>query len=150
MNRPSDVALEEVLEHVGLRGPATADESRVLVGGPVSPQTGWVIFDSGKMTDEEDEEGVLTVCDHLGVSANMEMLERIAEGEGPPRHVMTMGYAGWGPGQLDDEIREGSWIVVDIDPTLVFDMPYEQRWEAALAKLGIDPSMVVGNMVADA
>jgi len=64
--------------------------------------------------------------------------------------VMMLGYAGWGPGQLDEEIREGAWIPVDLDPRLVFDTPVEDRWRQALAVQGIDPARMVGGVVADA
>ena len=149
VNRPSDVRLREVLTQIGI---PTIDEvpvdSHVMMGGPVAPETGWLVFDptQGDVSDE----GTLQVHDRLAVSANPEMLERIARGDGPPMHMMLLGYAGWGPGQLDHEIREGSWIVVDLDPKLVFDLPADERWTGALAKLGIDPARVVGTHVADA
>ena len=63
---------------------------------------------------------------------------------------MMLGYSGWAPGQLDSEIREGAWIPVDLDPSLIFEVPPDSRWTAALASLGIDPARVVGRKVADA
>jgi putative transcriptional regulator len=63
---------------------------------------------------------------------------------------MLLGYAGWGPGQLDQEIREGSWIPVDVDPRLIFEAPLDQRWTMALSALGIDPARVVSTRVAEA
>lgn len=149
INRPSELRLGEILTQIGI---PTIDEvptnDLVMMGGPVAPETGWLVFDpvEGDLPDD----GVLHVHDRLAVSANPEMLERIARGDGPPAHLMMLGYAGWGPGQLDHEIREGSWIVVDLDPSLVFDLPADERWIAALAKLGIDPARVVGTSVAEA
>jgi putative transcriptional regulator len=64
--------------------------------------------------------------------------------------MMVLGYAGWGPGQLDREIQEGSWLPVDLDPGLVFDIPFEDRWSAAFIAMGVDPARVVSSCVADA
>lgn len=149
VNRPSDLQLADILDQIGIDlAPHVQLDASVMLGGPVAPDTGWVLFDPSE--GELPDDGILQVHDQLAVSANPEMLERIARGEGPNDHVMVLGYAGWGPGQLDDEIREGSWIVVDLDPALVFGQPTDHRWSAALAKLGIDPARVVGNRVADA
>ena len=114
----------------------------------MSPETGWIVMDprDGALPDD----GVLRVGESLAVCANVEMLDRIAKRTAPSRHVMMLGYAGWGPGQLDDEIRQGSWIVVDLDVDFVFDTPADACWNAALGKLGIDPARVVGSVVADA
>jgi putative transcriptional regulator len=147
INKPADIELGALLEQVGFEGKAPHREP-VMLGGPVSPETGWVVFDP--KGQDGGEEGVLALDDRLVVSANMDVLERIANGEGPESYMMMLGYAGWGPGQLDDEIREGSWIAVDLDAKLVFDTPLEDRWKAALAQLGIDPARMPGTFVADA
>lgn len=149
VNKPADIELGSLLEQIGIEvdGPSFDDEP-VMLGGPVSPETGWVVFDpSGGPASPE---GVLTLGPTLGVSANLEVLEDIARGGGPEQYLMMLGYAGWGPGQLDEEIREGSWIAVDLDPRLVFRTPVEERWSAALATLGIDPARMAATIVADA
>lgn len=152
INRRANLRLADVLTHVGipLEVKAAGDEP-VMVGGPVSPETGWVVFDSfDDVDDGDDADGVLRVTDRLSVSANLDMLSRIARGRAPERHAMMLGYAGWGPGQLDDEIRQGSWIPVDVDANVLFETPIEARWAVALGKLGIDPARVVSTVVADA
>ena len=69
--------------------------------------------------------------------------------DGPSRRSVLLGYAGWGPGQLDGEIQEGAWVPVDLDDALVYDLPYEERWSAGLSALGIDPARMIG-LIADA
>jgi len=149
VNKPAELELGVLLEQIGIEVEERARrEATVMLGGPVSPETGWVVFDPTH--GEHPEEGVLSLHPSLGVSANLEVLEDIARGAGPEDYLMTLGYAGWGPGQLDEEIREGSWIAVDLDPKLVFGIPIEERWTAALATLGIDPAHVAASGVADA
>lgn len=149
VNKPAEVGLGDLFDQIGVdRNGSPPPDGPVMLGGPVAPETGWVVFDPS--IGEHPDEGVLHIARRLGVSANREMLEEIARGEGPLSYLMMLGYAGWGPGQLDDEIQEGSWIAVDLDPILVFDTPVEQRWKAALATLGIDPARVTSSVVADA
>jgi len=149
VNKAADIELSSLLEQIGIEvDNASFEGDPVMLGGPVSPETGWVVFDPS--VGPHPGEGVLTLAPKLGVSANLEVLEEIAKGAGPERYLMMLGYAGWGPGQLDEEIREGSWIAVDLDPKLVFRTPVEERWAAALATLGIDPARMAANVVADA
>ncbi|MCB9598216.1 MAG: YqgE/AlgH family protein [Sandaracinaceae bacterium] len=142
VNRPTETPVTSLLDGDEDDDFATRLEGEVWVGGPVAPDTGWVLFDptSG---DAEDVEAV-ELCDRVAVSASRAFLDLLAAGRGPTRYALLLGYAGWGPGQLDDEIREGSWIPIDLDPALVFDADPEQRWLLALATLGIDPARVVG------
>lgn len=148
INRPTDTpvtSLLEGLEHEDLQDAFPGD---IWVGGPVAPDTGWVLFDpsSGDTSDVEAVE----LCPRVAVSASRLFLERIAGGKGPSEYAVLLGYAGWGPGQLDDEIREGSWIFIDLEPALVFDVPSDDRWIEALGTLGIDPRRFVGLGVAEA
>ncbi|MCA9581120.1 MAG: YqgE/AlgH family protein, partial [Myxococcales bacterium] len=143
LNRPADIGFDEVLRQVGVeeqaRGPlggAVPGDTPVLRGGPVSPETGWVLYDPGDEPASGDD-GVIRVGQHIEVCANVRMLRQIARGDGPARRTMMLGYAGWGPGQLDGEIREGSWIVSDLDPGFVFDVPVGERWTRAYAQMGI-------------
>ncbi|MEZ4254597.1 MAG: YqgE/AlgH family protein [Polyangiales bacterium] len=150
VNRDSGMSFEEVLEQVGLPS-GRRHQTSVMQGGPVSPETGWLIFDPTDGLADGEREGIIRVNRHIGVSANMDILERIASGAGPRRRTMMLGYAGWGPGQLDDEIREGSWITTDLDPSLIFDVPIEERWRRAWSAIGVDPAqMSVGSSVAEA
>lgn len=148
INRPTDAPVASMLDGLEIEDLAAELDREVWLGGPVAPETGWVLFDptSG---DSRNVEAV-HLSPRIAVSASRAFLEQIANREGPERYAVILGYAGWGPGQLDDEIREGSWIWTEADPALVFDRVYEERWIGALDTLGIDPARVVGTRVADA
>lgn len=148
VNRPTETPVTSLLAGLEIEDLNEEMPGAVWVGGPVAPETGWVLFDP----TSGDTRGVEAVQlgPRLAVSASRVFLERLARGEGPERYAVLLGYAGWGPGQLDDEIREGSWIWTDADPALVFEAAHPDRWVAALASLGIDPARVVGTRVADA
>jgi putative transcriptional regulator len=142
INRPAEVGLGVMLEKLGLSLPTPSavapSASSVLVGGPVAPHTGWVVFEQDPSADANDD--VVRVSERLAVTASRELLETLATRGGPQRMVLVLGYAGWGPGQLDAEIAQGSWIPVDFDDQIVFDTPFDARWSSALRILGIDPA----------
>jgi putative transcriptional regulator len=139
VNRPAQVRLPGMLDALGLRGPDVAPpDAPVLVGGPVAPDTGWLVFEQTAAGGFGDE--VVRVSDRLAVSASRELLELTVHGRGPNRVMLVLGYAGWGPSQLDAEISQGAWIPVDLDERIVFETPYEERWASALRTLGIDPA----------
>ena len=148
INRPTNTPVTSLIEGLEIDDLGDELEGEVWVGGPVAPETGWVLFDptSG---DSEDVE-MVELDARVAVSASRVFLERIADGEGPDTYAVMLGYAGWGPGQLDDEIREGSWIWVDLSAELIFETASPDRWRAALASLGIDPARLVGLGVAEA
>jgi len=149
LNRESGVTMEDVLLELGLGGEtAIPPQIPVLVGGPVTPETGWLVFDPGHAPPAIAD--ATLIAEGLAVSASIEVLERLAEGKGPTKSLMFLGYAGWGPGQLDREIMEGSWLPLDMDPHIIFDVPPDQRWEAAYMALGVDPAAVTRDHIADA
>lgn len=147
VNRAGTTTMRRVLDELGLPVSERTGEDAVLVGGPVAPNTGWIVFDPRGVPDAG--EGVIVVNEGVGVSASRALLETIARGGGPARHVLVLGYAGWGAGQLDDELQRGAWIPTDLDPSTVFDTPIEERWGRALRSLGIDPARLV-HVVPDA
>jgi putative transcriptional regulator len=141
LNRPAEVPLGDVVEPLGLRlDEAGAGASAVLIGGPMAPNTGWVVFEPDADLAIDEEEEVVSISERLAVSASRELLERLLQREGPERMTLVLGYAGWGPGQLDEELAHGAWIPVDFDHSIVFDTPHDERWGAALRLLGIDPA----------
>jgi putative transcriptional regulator len=140
VNRPAQVRMRAMLERLGLTVPdAPHSDSSVLVGGPVAPQTGWVVFEQGAAASAHSQE-VVRVSDRLAVSASRELLQALVAHQGPERMLLVLGYSGWGPGQLDSEIVQGAWIPVDFDDRIVFDTPFDERWASALRILGIDPA----------
>ena len=142
LNKPAQVQLASVLSELDLSS-ELAPKVPVMLGGPVSPQTGWVVFERESLSTQLEE--ILDVDAGVSVTASVKMLEAFAEGHGPDRALLLLGYAGWGPGQLEDEMREGSWFPMDVDPRLLFDVAPAKRWNAALAQLNIEPSWVMGN-----
>ena len=89
-------------------------------------------------------EGSLRVNDTLALTASLDVLKAIAEGHGPREGLLALGYAGWGPGQLDAEIQQNAWLSVQADETIVFDAEDDTKWRRALAKLKIDPLLLSG------
>ena len=142
VNRPARVTFAGVVDELELADEGvTPPNVPVMVGGPVAPNTGWIVFDPTRSS--MPLETTIEVSDHVRVSASKDLLRELAKSPTGDRHLLVLGYAGWGAGQLDDEIRQGSWIPVDLDEKVVFDADYEDRWELALSVLGIDPKLIV-------
>lgn len=156
INRAASVTFADVMEQVGCEErngePRRFDPNTpVMHGGPVSQDTGWVLFDP-EGNPREQEDGLIEVTPGICVTANIKILQDTARGDGPQRMAMVLGYAGWGPGQLDEEISDGAWLIADLDPELLFSESIERRWSAAFEMLGVDPGRIVGgaNQSADA
>ena len=150
VNRPSGLSFKEVVSELGIGAEDhEAPDLPVLIGGPVAPETGWLVFDPTD-TCPEGKDNVLEVSDGLHISTSREFLESIAKSDCVDRHMLVLGYAGWGAGQLDGEIQQGVWIPVDLDEAILFDTAPEDRWNGALVSLGIDPMHLVSTPIADA
>ena len=142
VNRPSRLSFEEVADALGLEQRESSEDVPVFTGGPVAPQSGWILFDP-QGVDQSDLDDALLIHSSLAVSASRKLLERIARDGAPGRCVLALGYAGWAEGQLDAEFRQGSWIPVELDPQIVFDIEPNQRWARVLAQSGIEPGRIV-------
>lgn len=150
VNRRTDLEMTDVFHEVGVTGEAAGVvRAPVLLGGPVSPESGWILYDAEGVPQPTSGK-TIAVGDRISCSASVELLERIARGDGPETCAMMLGYSGWGAGQLEGEMQRGSWIPVDLDYSLVFETPIDQRWEAALASLGIDPALVIDGHIGSA
>jgi putative transcriptional regulator len=148
VNRLAGAGLRKILTQLGVGEIPVRHEVPVMVGGPVSPETGWIVFEaSGAVEQRED---VLMVTEALGVSASKQFLLDSVQGKESGRAMLVQGYAGWGPGQLEAELRQGVWIPVDLDASVLFDTTSDQRWTAALAVLGVHPASVANQAVAQA
>lgn len=144
INRPAPVSFAHVAELLGLEAEShVADGTPVFTGGPVAPQSGWILFDPSGVSAPALEDAV-EVSEHLAVSASRGLLDAIVAEDGPSRRMLALGYAGWAAGQLDGEFSRGVWIPVDLDDEIVFDVPAEDRWHAALTSAGIDPARMSG------
>ena len=127
----------DLLEQLGIEGTAVQPSSAVHFGGPVETGRGFVLH-----SPDYRQDGTLSVADDVSLTATVDILRAIAAGEGPRRHLLALGYAGWGPGQLDGEIRANGWLHVAADEELVFDAGLDSKWDRAIAKIGIDPRML--------
>ena len=149
INKRSRIDFERIVRELEFEiTPQTPVASLVVNGGPVSPETGWILFDPKGVAPPSEE--IVLLDSGLALTASFSMLGAIAAGHAPSRFLLSLGYAGWDAGQLENEMRDGSWIPVDFDLELLFDVPLEMRWESALAKLGIDPARVVSHFVPSA
>jgi putative transcriptional regulator len=136
VNRPLPCCLKEVLE--GLEIPGTGGTGALAhCGGPVEPQMGFLLYSGGPRYEHSLE---VTASVSLGTTLNI--LAEIARNEGPQKYFFALGYSGWGPGQLDEEIRRNDWLVIPSSEQIVYDLPYEERWDAAIRMLGISPEML--------
>ena len=135
INRPSNFTVMDVLAQLGMncRDPIIAQQP-VLEGGPVHRERGFVLHECG---DREWESSVM-LSDEIQLTTSRDILQAIADGEGPKRFLLALGYAGWAAGQLEEELRESSWLLAPSDSAIIFDLPFEERWKQAFGRLGID------------
>ena len=140
INRPIDMSLLTLFERLNIElGPRELHEMPVYFGGPVQTDRGFVLHQPrGEWTS------TVAVCDDISLTSSKDILEAVGAGNGPTRLLVSLGYAGWGPGQLEDEISRNAWLTVPAQAELIFDVPPEQRFPAAFALLGIDPSRLSG------
>ncbi|MCP3736546.1 YqgE/AlgH family protein [Sphingomonas sp. RP10(2022)] len=117
-----------------------APPAPVHFGGPVEPRRGFVLH-----SDDWSGQDTIQVADRWALSSTLDVLRAIAEGSGPARYVIALGYAGWGEGQLDGELARPGWFHVEGDGALLFDTPADRRWTSAFAKAGIDPRLLVAD-----
>lgn len=117
---------------------STERELQVWVGGPVEPHRSWVLV--GEEPDEAEELGGVQIAEGLYLSTSPQLLRRLLGPSPPPLTRLIVGYAGWGPGQLEAELGESSWLLSDVDRTLIFETPADRLWEAAIRRLGADPA----------
>jgi putative transcriptional regulator len=114
-------------------------QAPVYLGGPVHASEVFILH--GRPFDARVS---LEITPWLAMSTSREVLERIGLGQGPESFFISLGCAGWGPGQLEAEIRQNAWLTSDIDQNIMFDAPVETRWERAMRQLGIDPALLIG------
>lgn len=138
INRPLDVDLGDVLEHMNIEIPDPAiARLPVFEGGPVQRERGFVIHEPVGHWD-----AMLTTGNNIGITTSRDILGAIAEGKGPQKVLIALGYAGWSPGQLERELVENAWLSTPADDQIIFQTPPHMRWEAAAAQLGIDLTLL--------
>ena len=138
INRAIDsLTFPELLEQLEIDSGSGGDQIRVLFGGPVEQARGFVLHSPDYLQDAS-----LVVDDNVVLTATIDILRAIAGGTGPNNCLLALGYAGWGAGQLDSEIKSNGWLSVDADEDLVFGCDLDEKWERAMTKIGIDPRML--------
>jgi putative transcriptional regulator len=133
LNRPTSTP---AIQAVKMDPPVTTDSGLELwVGGPVEPERGCILLGE----DPHDDDAV-QICEGVYISGSASLLRRLMEGGAPDRTRLLMGYAGWGPGQLDEELRESAWLISEVATDLVFEVEAGSMWETAIRRLGADPA----------
>jgi putative transcriptional regulator len=135
INHPTDRSIQSLYEQMGRHWPGD-DQPLLMRGGPVQPEHAWILHGPECSLGSAYE-----VTDELQLNTSLDALDELVKASDPFRFFV--GYAGWGPGQLDQEIQQGAWILSDVDISLVFQTPFEEVWEASLKRMGIDPAMLV-------
>jgi putative transcriptional regulator len=134
VNRPTDMTLSALFEQIDVDlGDRALGRSPVLYGGPVQMDRGFVLH-----RPLGNWQSTLAVSDDLGLTTSKDVLEALARGEGPRDVLVSLGYAGWGAGQLEQELAQNAWLTVDAEAGMLFDLPADQRLPAAMSRLGID------------
>jgi len=131
------ITFPDLLGQLGIEATAGVEEIRVHFGGPVESGRGFVLHSA-----DYSQDSTLDVDGRVGLTATVDILKDIAAGAGPRQHLMALGYAGWGPGQLDSEIQANGWLHVEADDELIFGDDLNNKWEQAIGKLGISVSML--------
>jgi putative transcriptional regulator len=138
VNRLIDsLTFQNLLEQIGVEQAMDADDMPIHFGGPVEASRGFVLH-----TADYVQDSTLMIEDDIALTATIDVLKAIARGEGPQRRVLALGYAGWGAGQLDAEIQANGWLLVPADADLVFGDENDSKWQRAIAKIGIDLTLL--------
>ena len=139
INKTMDAKLSDVFEQMDIIYHQPMGDTPILAGGPVSTQRGFVLH----ATHGEWESSV-EVGPNISLTASRDMIRAIASGQGPDKPQFVLGHAGWGAGQLEQEIKDNCWLTVPATPDILFNTPIEQRWMAAALCLGIDINLMTG------
>lgn len=139
VNKPLQLPLTKLLTEISsnLVVPLRHPDQMVLFGGPVNTQMGFVLH-----REQGHWNSTLPINEDICVTSSRDILDAIAQGQGPDDYIVVLGYAGWGAGQLEEEMAANAWLNCPADNDLLFGLPFEQRWEAGIHKLGVDPAFL--------
>lgn len=141
-NRPLEINLGEVFEHMEIKPiDQELDQQQVYYGGPVQVERGFVLH-----MPDGDWESTLPISDELAVTTSRDIIDDIAQGKGPEKYLIALGYAGWEAGQLEYELSENAWLSGPSSADIIFDTPYDKRWESAASIIGVDLILLSGDM----
>jgi putative transcriptional regulator len=137
INTATPMLLKEIFAQMDLNDQSDQGDQIVMSGGPVQPERGFVLH-----SNESKWQSTLEVSENISLTASRDIIAALAEGTGPKQCLITLGYAGWGEGQLEAEIAANSWLTVPADKDIIFNTPFENRWTAAAQALGIDVNLI--------
>jgi putative transcriptional regulator len=137
INTATPMLLKEIFVQMELEDISDQGEQIVMSGGPVQPERGFVLH-----SNETKWHSTLEVSPDICLTASRDIIAALAEGQGPKQFLIALGYAGWGEGQLEEEIAANSWLTVPADKEIIFTTPFEQRWTTAAKALGIDVNLI--------
>ncbi len=134
VNRPIDMTLQDLLERLSLKPiDREAGSAPIYFGGPVQTDRGFVLHEPAG-----DWQSTLRVHEAIGLTTSKDILEAVSQGAGPARMLVTLGYSGWSPGQIESEIAQNAWLTVEARDAILFDLPAGERLPAAMELLGLD------------
>lgn len=140
INRSLDaITFPDLLKQLGIEGAGCDAQIVIHSGGPVESSRGFVLH-----SPDYNRETTLRVNDEVALTATVDILKDIAGGVGPRHSLLALGYSGWGPGQLDSEIKANGWLHVPPDDDLIFGPDLKNKWQRAMAKIGVNPMMLSG------
>ena len=138
LNKPTTMTLGALLQRIDLAANSgNEDRTPIFYGGPVQTDRGFVLH-----RPRGEWSSTVEISPEISLTTSKDVLEAVAGGVGPEQLLVTLGYAGWGPGQLEAEISQNAWLTVKADPSLLFDTPAEERFIQAYQMLGIDPALL--------
>lgn len=141
INQPTTLTIGELTEQMGITLSADLhDQEMIYRGGPVEGERGFILH-----RPVGHWESTMAITDEIGLTTSNDIIGAMAKGEGPNDYLITLGYAGWGPGQLETEIRDNSWLSCEGNPDIIFHTNPDQRWEAAASLIGIDIHQLTGD-----
>ena len=132
-----DLTLKGLLEYLNISQESIKRDLPIYFGGPVDTGRGFVLH-----SDDFSHPGTVLIGSHIALTATIDVLQSIAEGDGPQHCLLAMGYVGWEPGQLDAELHSNKWLQIKADSDILFKTPVEKKWEMTIAKLGISPEVL--------
>ncbi|WP_275097407.1 YqgE/AlgH family protein [Sedimenticola hydrogenitrophicus] len=141
INRPSGLRLNDILDQLDINDSTLPSaEQPIFIGGPVQTDRGFVLHTSGGTW-----ESTLRITSSISITTSRDILDAIARGKGPAKSLIALGYAGWGVGQLEQEMSANAWLNGPAPESVLFDLPAEARWEAAAQAIGIDLNLLSGD-----
>jgi putative transcriptional regulator len=142
VNKPGNLNLEDVLEQLrpDEMAPLSSRNTPIYSGGPVQAERGFVLHPTGPTFQATLDLG------EIALSTSQDILFSIADGKGPERSLIALGYAGWEAGQIEAELAENAWLTCEADPSILFDVPSDFRLKAAAAQLGVDLSLLTSQL----